>query len=232
MDAEKVTVPGLARAQGSRRVVADEARDGHRLRRHVRPARRRGRRRRAPRRRLARHGRPGQATTLPGHARRDGVPLRAGRRGAARALVVGDLPFGSYQVEPAAGRRSTVRLVKEGGASAVKLEGGVPMAETIEAHHPGRHPGDGPHRPDAAERPPHGRPQGAGPRAAAGAASATAARRRQGRRGGRRVRGRARGHAARPGGRDHGQPLDPDHRHRRRARSATARCSCSTTCSG
>jgi 3-methyl-2-oxobutanoate hydroxymethyltransferase len=54
-------------------------------------------------------------------------------RGATRALVVGDLPFGSYQVSPAQGVESSIRLVKEGSAAAVKLEGGVPMADTIEA---------------------------------------------------------------------------------------------------
>ena len=54
-------------------------------------------------------------------------------RGRQRALVVGDLPFGSYQASPQQGVESAIRLVKDGGAEAVKLEGGVRMAETIEA---------------------------------------------------------------------------------------------------
>jgi len=52
-------------------------------------------------------------------------------RGARRALVVGDMPFGSYQVSPEDAVRNAIRLVKDGGAQAVKLEGGVAMAETI-----------------------------------------------------------------------------------------------------
>ena len=53
-------------------------------------------------------------------------------RGASRALVVGDMPFGSYQVGPEDAVRTAIRLVKEGGAQAVKLEGGRTVAESIE----------------------------------------------------------------------------------------------------
>jgi 3-methyl-2-oxobutanoate hydroxymethyltransferase len=53
-------------------------------------------------------------------------------RGTQRALVVGDMPFGSYQVSSEDAVRAAIRFVKEAGAQAVKLEGGVQMAETIE----------------------------------------------------------------------------------------------------
>lgn len=52
-------------------------------------------------------------------------------RAARRALVVGDMPFGSYQVSSEDALRGAIRLVKEGGAHAVKLEGGRRMADTI-----------------------------------------------------------------------------------------------------
>ena len=58
---------------------------------------------------------------------------RAVCRGTRRALVVADLPFLSYQVDLAEARRNAGRLVKEGGAQAVKLEGGSNVAETIRA---------------------------------------------------------------------------------------------------
>jgi 3-methyl-2-oxobutanoate hydroxymethyltransferase len=54
-------------------------------------------------------------------------------RGVRRALVVADLPFLSYQVSPRQAVRSAGRLVKEGGAHAVKLEGGARMADTVRA---------------------------------------------------------------------------------------------------
>src|SRR3954471_20921150 len=54
-------------------------------------------------------------------------------RGTRRALIVADLPFLSYQVSPRQAVRSAGRLVKEGGAHAVKLEGGERMAATIRA---------------------------------------------------------------------------------------------------
>ena len=54
-------------------------------------------------------------------------------RGRKRALLVGDLPFLSYQVSREDALRSAGRLVKEGACEAVKLEGGLPMADTIRA---------------------------------------------------------------------------------------------------
>lgn len=53
-------------------------------------------------------------------------------RGTKRAMVVADLPFGSYQAGLDAAMANAVRLVKEGGAHAVKLEGGLPVAPIVE----------------------------------------------------------------------------------------------------
>ena len=58
---------------------------------------------------------------------------RAVVRGTQQALVVADMPFMSYHVDLADARRNAGRLIKEGGAHAVKLEGGVNVAETIRA---------------------------------------------------------------------------------------------------
>ena len=52
-------------------------------------------------------------------------------RGAGQALVVVDMPFGSYQESPAQAFRSAARVMAETGCAAVKLEGGAVMAETI-----------------------------------------------------------------------------------------------------
>src|SRR5262245_8506667 len=54
-------------------------------------------------------------------------------RGVRRALVVADLPFMSYQVSPQQAVESAGRLIKEGGAHAVKLEGGVRSADAAAA---------------------------------------------------------------------------------------------------
>ncbi|OPF73396.1 3-methyl-2-oxobutanoate hydroxymethyltransferase [Streptomyces antioxidans] len=53
-------------------------------------------------------------------------------RGTRRALIVGDLPFGSYQEGPVQALRNATRLVKDAGVGAVKLEGGERSAHQIE----------------------------------------------------------------------------------------------------
>lgn len=68
-----------------------------------------------------------------------GVPLdlmimhgKAVVRGTRRALIVVDMPFGSYEESPAMAFRNAARVMKETGCGAVKLEGGQRMAETID----------------------------------------------------------------------------------------------------
>ena len=56
---------------------------------------------------------------------------RAVSRGTQRALVLADMPFLTYQISPAEALRNAGRLVQEGGAHAVKLEGGRIYAETV-----------------------------------------------------------------------------------------------------
>lgn len=59
--------------------------------------------------------------------------LKAVSRARPRALLVGDLPFMSYQASPEDAVRNAGRLLKEGGAEAVKLEGGRRMGSVIQA---------------------------------------------------------------------------------------------------
>src|ERR1043165_605161 len=54
-------------------------------------------------------------------------------RGVRRSLVITDMPFMSYQVSPQQALESAGRIVKEGGAHAVKLEGGVRSAAAVAA---------------------------------------------------------------------------------------------------
>ncbi len=58
--------------------------------------------------------------------------VRAVRRGVTAALVVADMPFGSYQVSAEEAVGNAIRFVKEAGAEAVKLEGGVSRAGLVE----------------------------------------------------------------------------------------------------
>jgi 3-methyl-2-oxobutanoate hydroxymethyltransferase len=59
--------------------------------------------------------------------------VRAVTRSARRPLIVADLPFGSYQSSPALALASATRMMKEGGAHAVKLEGGQRVAAHVQA---------------------------------------------------------------------------------------------------
>jgi 3-methyl-2-oxobutanoate hydroxymethyltransferase len=63
----------------------------------------------------------------------DLIPLTAAVvRGTRRALVVADLPFGSYQASPQAALAASMRFLKETGAAAVKLEGGYRVLRQVE----------------------------------------------------------------------------------------------------
>ncbi len=57
--------------------------------------------------------------------------VQAVRQGVRNALLLADMPFGSYQSGPEEAIRNAARLLKEGGAQAVKLEGGMPVVETV-----------------------------------------------------------------------------------------------------
>ena len=74
----------------------------------------------------------GYATTLP-ITMDEMLPLvRAVTRSARRALVVADLPFGTYQGSPQLALGAATRMMKEGQAHAVKLEGGRRIAPSVE----------------------------------------------------------------------------------------------------
>ncbi len=74
----------------------------------------------------------GYETTIPVTVD-DLIPLTAAVvRGTRRALVVADLPFGSYQASPGAALAAAIRFLKETGAHAVKLEGGQRVAHQVE----------------------------------------------------------------------------------------------------
>ncbi|EFA85778.1 3-methyl-2-oxobutanoate hydroxymethyltransferase [Heterostelium album PN500] len=56
---------------------------------------------------------------------------KAVMRGTQRSFVVGDMPFGSFETSPRDALHNAIRLMKEGGVDAVKLEGGAKMKDTI-----------------------------------------------------------------------------------------------------
>lgn len=75
----------------------------------------------------------GYETTLPVTMDEMVLFTRAVRRGVRRALVIADLPYGSFHISREETVRNGIRLVQEGGAEAVKLEGGERRAELVHA---------------------------------------------------------------------------------------------------
>ena len=75
----------------------------------------------------------GRASTLSATLDQMIYHARMVRRGVRRALLVVDMPFLTYQVSREDAIRNCGRVMQETGAQAVKLEGGVPMAETVRA---------------------------------------------------------------------------------------------------
>jgi 3-methyl-2-oxobutanoate hydroxymethyltransferase len=73
----------------------------------------------------------GYESTLPVTMEEMLMCTRAVRRGTKRALLVADMPYGSYHAEPAEAVRNAIRFVKEAGAEAVKIEGGERRLDLI-----------------------------------------------------------------------------------------------------
>jgi len=74
----------------------------------------------------------GHETTISVSAEELVMLVRAVVRGSKRALVIADLPFGSYQASPAQALETAVYFMQKGGAHAVKLEGGAAVLPQIE----------------------------------------------------------------------------------------------------
>jgi 3-methyl-2-oxobutanoate hydroxymethyltransferase len=75
----------------------------------------------------------GHDSTVPATMEEMLILTRAVTRGAKRPLVVGDMPFGTFQVSDEEATRNAIRFVKEAGADAVKLEGAGPMLGRVKS---------------------------------------------------------------------------------------------------
>lgn len=73
----------------------------------------------------------GNVTTLPITVEQMIYHARAVVKAVNRALVVCDMPFGSYQVDCSEGVRNAIRIMKESGCDALKLEGGIEIIDTV-----------------------------------------------------------------------------------------------------
>lgn len=73
----------------------------------------------------------GNSTTLPITVDQMIYHARSVTRAVNRALVVCDMPFGSYQADATDGVKNAIRIMKESGCDALKLEGGVEILDTV-----------------------------------------------------------------------------------------------------
>lgn len=73
----------------------------------------------------------GYETTIPVTLEQMLHHTKAVTRATRRALVIADMPFLTFQISPEEALRNAGRLIQEGGAHAVKLEGGGPIVETV-----------------------------------------------------------------------------------------------------
>ena len=169
-------------------------------------------------------------STLPVTLERHRLSRALRRARQQRALIMADMPFGSYQASVPQSRLSTPRWqLMRAGAQMVKLEGGAWLAPTVAVPGRARHSGVRASRPDAAvgARARRLRVQGKDAEAAADGCSA------------KRRRSRRPAPAcwcsrlvpAALAAEITAAAADPDDRHRRRQRAARARCWCCTTCS-
>lgn len=73
----------------------------------------------------------GNSTTLPMTVEQMIYHARSVVRAVRRALVICDMPFGSYQADTSGGVKNAIRIMKESGCDALKLEGGIEIIDTI-----------------------------------------------------------------------------------------------------
>lgn len=93
----------------------------------------------------------GNATTLPMTVDQMIYHARAVVNGVKRALVVCDMPFGSYQTGKHDGVANAIRIMKESGCDALKLEGGVEILDAVKGILDAGHSGDSPPWSDTSE---------------------------------------------------------------------------------
>ena len=75
----------------------------------------------------------GNENTIPISVEQMIYHARAVARAASHALILCDMPFGSYQVSREEGVRNAIKIMKESGVDALKLEGGIEIIETVKA---------------------------------------------------------------------------------------------------